>query len=157
MDQQQALILPPCTCLQPGSPAPKGSSYIAASYVKWIEVRLGLRLDGCCRSCASLYQLSSTHQHGQSSHMLAMYMQASCSRKALLPPAHCLSRDDRRHAILHWSRVSQLYSWSGMPAGGPCPAPVLMCCMYAWPCLQAAGARVVPIMYDLPKAELRRR
>ena len=25
-------------CLQPGSPAPKGSSYIAASYVKFVEV-----------------------------------------------------------------------------------------------------------------------
>jgi len=24
---------------QPGAPAPEGSSYIAASYVKWIEVR----------------------------------------------------------------------------------------------------------------------
>jgi hypothetical protein len=30
----------PCTCQQPGDPAPRGDSYIAASYVKWIEVRM---------------------------------------------------------------------------------------------------------------------
>jgi hypothetical protein len=34
-----SLFVCPLTCLQPGSPAPEGDSYIAASYVKWIEVR----------------------------------------------------------------------------------------------------------------------
>eukprot|EP00879_Flechtneria_rotunda_P030160 GHRR01032757.1.p3 GENE.GHRR01032757.1~~GHRR01032757.1.p3 ORF type:complete len:103 (-),score=11.46 GHRR01032757.1:634-942(-) len=43
---------------QPGSPAPKGGSYIAASYVKWVEVSIL----GCALNTPNLACLACSHQ-----------------------------------------------------------------------------------------------
>ncbi len=121
--------------MQPGSPAPKGESYIAASYVKFVEVRSHLPCQVRYVSEAwssTVCALPEVHLQPVGDGLPAA---AACGKTTAEAPATSgRTTLEASHPHLQHTRPPGLADTASLP--------------------QSAGARAVPIVYDAPLEEI---